>query len=50
MILPGILDLAHSQGIEWLADMNGDGNIDQTDLDMALEAKKVPVVDKTVVA
>lgn len=42
MILPGIFELARAEGISWLTDMNGDGNIDQTDLDMAIEAKATP--------
>ena len=41
MIEPGILDLAHSKGIKFLSDMNGDGNIDKTDLSLALKAKTV---------
>jgi hypothetical protein len=37
---PGILDAAHSKGIKFLDDVNHDGKIDKTDLNMALAAKK----------
>lgn len=36
---PGIFDLAHSKGIAHLEDVNHDGNIDNTDLTLALKAK-----------
>lgn len=48
MIAPGIFDLAHAKGISFITDMNGDGNIDQADLTLALKAKaaaKVAVAD-----
>ena len=48
MIDPGILELAHKQGIAHLNDMNGDGNINQADLTLALKAKAaVPVIPVT---
>jgi len=37
---PGILTLAHSKGIKYLEDVNGDGHIDSKDLTLALAAKK----------
>lgn len=39
MITPGIFDLAHAQGIPYITDMNGDGNIDHQDLALAQKAK-----------
>lgn len=33
---PGILDLAHSKGIKYLEDINGDGVIDSKDMRLAL--------------
>jgi hypothetical protein len=36
---PGILDLAHSKGIERLNDMNADQKIDSKDLALALKAR-----------
>jgi hypothetical protein len=37
---PGILDLAHKQGIKYLDDLNHDGVIDSKDLILAKAAKK----------
>jgi hypothetical protein len=36
---PGILDLAHGKGIKFLDDVNKDGKIDRTDMNLALKAK-----------
>lgn len=43
MIAPGIFDLAHAKGISYITDINGDGNIDQADLDLALKQKATTV-------
>lgn len=47
-IEPGILDLAHSKGIKYLGDLNGDQKIDQKDLTMALAAKAKTVASVAV--
>jgi hypothetical protein len=39
IIDPGIFDLAHSKGIGYLTDINGDGHINQADIDLTLKAK-----------
>ncbi len=36
---PGILDMAHKQGIKFLEDINKDGSIDAKDLRLAKAAK-----------
>jgi hypothetical protein len=38
-IEPGIFDLAHSKGIKFIEDVNGDGRIDRQDLTIALKQK-----------
>jgi hypothetical protein len=37
---PGILDMAHKQGIKYLDDLNHDGKIDSKDLLLAKKALK----------
>ena len=36
---PGIFNLAHSKGIQFLEDVDGNGRIDNADLKLALKAK-----------
>ena len=50
IIEPGILDLAHSKGVSYLEDINGDGKIDNTDLQLALKAKASTAAPKVVSA
>jgi len=50
MIEPGIFDLAHVKGIGYISDINGDGNIDMTDLNLAIKAKASATATPSVVS